>query len=491
MPITSAVSNRSLMMNNMKGRPILYLLFLGLIIRVVFVFFVARPYFGRDNIHVDGDTYSFAWAFQNLYETGTYTVNPSLEYGYFGRMPGYPFFIGAFYLLTGQNWDSAFVLIAWIQLVMDLLTGWLLYLIVFKLSVNRKTALIALFLYMTYPFVIVWTPVIYAETTGVFLTVATLYFFLTRESKRHLLYAGIIAGCGVLVRPQGMVLAAVMAIILIMENTGNRMQLLRSTTGFLLPLLLIYGSWPLRNYVNHHKAVLTHDLRGFYNWNEDVLAFWNYVYAVKSEWDPQYTQIITNQKVTWPKAAYLSKEDSLMLEKAVFLAQHCGSGFSHKRGYWKESFDTPNCNEEIKAMFVQLRKHQIKNNPWNFYFKVPLENLKKALFKTKLNDAKSLTRKLSSLLFYYRSFLIIIGLLFYLLLFKNRSYRNLNLLLPVIYFIFLYAILCGGTSVPLRNIEMRYFLPADVILIIPASFFIQQILSLKKNKHFKLASDNL
>ncbi|MHC1706160.1 MAG: glycosyltransferase family 39 protein [Bacteroidales bacterium] len=457
------------------NKPEYWLLLLGLLIRVAFVFFIAEPYFGRENIHVDGDTYSFAWSFQSLFETGTYTVNPGLEYGYFGRMPGYPFFMGVFYLLSGQDWPTAFIMISWVQLFLDLFSAWLLFLIARTLSGNRKVALTALLLYCTYPFVIVWTPVVYAETLGVFLTLAAVYFFIKSEDKVNLIWSGIITGAGILVRPQEILLVPVLMLILLFENYKEIKQLIKKSLLFILPVLMLYGSWPLRNYINHNKLIFTQDSRGFYNWDIDVMAFWAYIYSVKSEWDPQYTQIITNQKVTWPKEAYRTREDSLLLEKAVWLSQNCGSGFSHKKAYWKEPFNTPNCNKEIEALFMKLRENQIKNNPLNFYFIIPVENLKKAIFKSGLYDQNTTIRKLAGLLFYYRTLLILAGILFYFLRMRSKNNRNSDHLIPLIFFLILYLTLCAGTSIPLRNIEIRYFLPADVLLLIPAAWSINYL----------------
>ena len=53
--------------------------------------------------------------------------------------------------------------------------------------------------------------------------------------------------------------------------------------------------WPIRNYINHNKILLTHDLRGFANWDKDVMSFTYFIYSVQAEWEPQFSQIIKNQ----------------------------------------------------------------------------------------------------------------------------------------------------------------------------------------------------
>ncbi len=449
---------------------ILLLLAAGFLLRLIFMCFLAEPYFGRKDIHVDGDTWAFAWSFQNLLETGEYTVNPGKEYGFFGRMPGYPFFIGFFYLLSGQEWTTAFRIIAWVQIFTDILAGWLLYLIAMKLWKNRRTASIVLLLYMCYPFAIVWTPVVYAESLGIFLTVLAFYFYVHREKPYYAVWCGLSLGLGILVRPQAFLLLAALMVMLPFAGGLRFIAVVKKALLILLPALLLYAAWPVRNWVNHGKLVLTQDLRAFYNWDIDVLAFMQYVFSVKSGWEPQYSMLIKNKRVVFPPESYRNPEDSLMLERAVTLAQDCGSGFSHKKGYWKAPFDEPNCNREIKALFDTLRQNQIRYHPWNFYVKVPLKNLQKAVFKTSLTDNEGIIRKLASLLFIYRTALILAGLLAAFTICCRKQLRKGSVLAPPVYAVFLYLVLCAGTAEQMRNIEMRYFVPADVLLLLPAAF---------------------
>jgi hypothetical protein len=453
--------------------PIGLILILALLVRIAFTLFVAKAFFGRENIYVDGDTYAWASAIQSLIDTGTYTVNPGLGYGYFGRMPGYSFFIGIFYLLSGKSWDLAFPIIAFVQILLDVIAVYLVYKIAVKLSSIKLTGLIAAFLYAFYPFVIVWTPVVYSELFGMFLLILSFWLMLS-DLKWNYFYGAFILALAALCRPQTLLIVPMFAIFILFNNAVLFRKRIISLCCFGLIFVTIYGIWPARNYLGYQKVILTQDLRGFYNWNEDVLSFLQYIYSVKAEWEPQYSQLIKNQHVVFPKEAYLTTEDSLKLEQAVYLAQHCGSGFSHKSGFWKLPFDTPNCNDQIKRLFQELRENQVKNNKFNFYVKVPVQNLKKALLKSNMVDSKSLARKLASLLFYYRTLLILLGIAGVFVMWRKYPGARLAALVIIGYFLILYLTICAGTSVQLRNIEMRYFLPADLLLIIPASFLLQQ-----------------
>jgi len=458
------------MLNEIRtNNRLMFTLLVGLILRVLFVLVGAKFYFGRENIFVDGDTQVWAACIQNLIETGTYTMNPGHEYGYFGRTPGYSFFIGIFYLLTGKDWNAAYPLIAWTQIVLDVISIYFAYKIGLKLfNGDKKSAVIPAFLYATYPFVIVWNPVVYSELLSILFLIIGLYYFIYEERKYNYFLAGTSLSLSVLCRPQLLLILGIAGIIILIKNSKETSALFRKSFQFGLAILIFYGSWPIRNYINYGKIELTHDLRGFGVWGIDALAFREYIYSVKTEWEPQFSDILHNKTVFFPKEAYVTREDSLKLEEAVYLSKNCGSGFSEWRGYWKTPITGENCNEKIKKLYDELRLNQKRQNPLNYYLIIPLKNLQKAIFKTKLYDTKSVGRKIASLLFIYRTLLIILGLIGITIMLKHNICPQISWLI-LTYFLLLYLLVCAGTGPDFRNIEMRYFLPADILLLISAS----------------------
>ena len=472
------------MINFLKNnKHLFYIILLGLVLRVIFTLLVARSFFGRDNIYIDGDTQAWGGCIENLLNSGTYTINPTHEYGYFGRMPGYSFFMGFFYIITGFNWELAYPIIGWFQIIMDVWAIYLIYKIGILIFKKNQIALVISFLYACYPFIIVWNPVVYSESISTFFLLSGLLYFIDKEKKYYLIKSGILFSIGSLIRPQLMILVIILCIYLLFDNRKNIKNILIKSCQFGLTILIIYGSWPMRNYFLHDKIILTQDLRGITNWDIDALSFMQYIYSVKAEWEPQFSQIIHNQKVTFPKEAYISEEDSLKLEEAVSLSKTCGSGFSNWRGYWSKRITGENCNDRIAQLYDELRDNQIKNNPINFYIYVPLQNLKKALFKTEITN-KSLSVRIPSLiLFLYRTILIFAGLIAFMFIIKNNNYDKGILFIILLFFIFLYLLLCAGTLPQTRNIEMRYFLPSDVLMIIPAGLLFYE-LGIYFKKHF-------
>ena len=466
-----------------KNKVLALILVTGLFLRLLFILYGAEIYFNRTNIHIDGDTWAWQNCIENLINNGTFTVGG--DNGQFSRMPGYPFFMGVFYTLCNQNWDIAVIIIAWFQVIIDVISIYLIYRITILTFNNKKTSLIASFLYSTYPFVIVWNPVCYAEVWSTFLMLLSLVLFFksfTNSSKKSLFFSGFVLGLCALTRPQLIPLFPILALVVFIINKKNLKIALIKSSIISLSFISIFALWPVRNYLNHNRLIITKNAEGFMNWQDDVISFMQYTYAVKSEWDPQYTSIIKNQKTTYPKVSYCSIEDSLKLEKAIYLSKNCGGGFSRKKGYWKAIVKEDNCNEEIKKLFTELRENQIKLNPINFYLIVPLQNLKKAIFKNRLYDDKSIQRKAASLLFYVRTFLILCGIVgaLFCIRIKDKFFG----LIILLFFMSVYFTLSFGTSPFMRNIEIRYFLQTDILLLISSSILFEKlsnILNVRKN----------
>jgi 4-amino-4-deoxy-L-arabinose transferase-like glycosyltransferase len=460
-------------------KPILLIAILcvsGFILRAFFLLFIAESYYGTPDFYVNGDTSAWEAAIINLIEKGTFTVDEKNEYGYFARMPGYSFFIGIFYMLSNKSTDGIYQLIIWVQIFIDVFNIFLIYQIGKNIFRKYTGALILALLYAIYPFVIIWTSIAMSETLSIFFLFSSIYF-LTSQNKYRNIYSGLLVGIGVLFRPQLIFLIPFFLLYIYINNRKASKQFIIQSFFLVLAVTLTYGIWPIRNYWNHGKIILMQDLRGLNNWSPDVIAFMQYTYSVKAEWEPQFSSIIHNEKVEYPAIAYSSKEDSLKLGKAISLSKNCGFGFSHWGGYWKsEVAADSSCTPEIAALFDELRKRQMKENPLNFYLWVPLQNLQKAFFKFSLNGPSSVTKKLASLLFILRTAFIFLGL--YALIMELRNRRHVAIMLLILfYFIMVYMYLCFGTQPQCRNIEIRYFLQADVLLLIPFSILVYKWIS--------------
>lgn len=455
-----------------KNKFLLSIILIGFIVRLSFLLVGAELYYSKKDFYLDLDTYLWADAFINLLKTGTFTTIPGTEYGYFSRMPGYSFVIGFFYLICKQDLILTCKVIALVQTLIDTISIYIIYKISQKIFNKQQIALITSALYSLYPFIIVWNPIAYSETIGIFFMILSLFFFLHNEIKFNYAWCGVFVSLALLNRPQIALLIPIYLTALFVIHKKLFSKFIIYSFHFCLMILVFYGPWPLRNYLNYSKFVLTQDIRGIAS--EDKIAFLHYIHSIKSGWEPQISQLMTGKKVDFPKIAYKFPGDSVKLVKAVELVQTCGFGYIYMRDNKNipiNKTDTKyDCMQQIAEIFIELRSNHIKNNPVNYYLVVPLQNLKKAFFKTKLVYEQNIYRKFASYLFYYRTFLIIIGILGLILMGRNKLY--IPLIICTGFFITLYLTLCFGTGPVLRNIEIRYFLPADLLLLFPASFTI-------------------
>lgn len=460
-----------------NNKTLIAIIIFGGILRLSFLLYGAELYFDRKSIFFNSDTKSWQVCFENLLNIGTFGLDS--KNGFFCRMPGFSFYIGIFYLISNKSWDLAMPLVGYFQTFLDIFTIYLFY----KLSMNffnKGTSLIAALLYSFYPFIIVWNPVAYAELISNFFLILTLfYFFKSKSTPMNYFLSGILIALASLTRPQVLPLSLFLILSLLFKIYLSRNnESFKNLILFCFSFFFLFGSWPLRNYINHDRLIITKNAEGYLDWQEDVISFMQFIYSVKTDWDPQYSSIVRNKPTTFPNVKLDSKQDSLLLKKAIHLCKNCGSGFSNKLGYWKSPIkaNAPNCNKEISNIFNELRNKQIKNHPINFYLFVPLKNLKKAIFKNKLYDNKSNSRMFASSLFYLRTFLIILGLIGLIFLLKTN--KNLSIII-LCFFITVYFTLCFGTKPFMRNIEIRYFLFPDVLLLLPGAYFIHYLLFLK------------
>src|SRR5207237_8872342 len=82
---------------------IYFILAFGALLRILFVFYGGKIYYGKPDFFIQGDTGSWFQAFINFWEYGTFTVDLTSEAGKFFRPPGYAFLFGIFYLLAFRN----------------------------------------------------------------------------------------------------------------------------------------------------------------------------------------------------------------------------------------------------------------------------------------------------------------------------------------------------------------------------------------------------
>ncbi len=174
-----------------------------------------------------------------------------------------------------------------------------------------------------------------------------------------------------------------------------------------------------------------------------------------------------------PTEVASTKEDRERIYSIMNNSIQCGSSFR----VWQDSpalSPEEDCTEEVAKQYDSLLNNYKANNRLKYYFFIPSKNLYKSLFKSSVSNSKysssssseNLSKNLSALLknsiikllFAYRTFLICIGFVTLIIL----SYKNRNTL-PISFFVlFMYFFI----SFIFRQVEMRYLLQADTVLLI-------------------------
>lgn len=463
------------------SKKVIIIILLAFLVRITFTLFFAETYFGKENFYLMGDSSDYLRGAVNLVEYGTYRTVMENPQSVVSRLPGYPIIFSGIYIIAGKNLDLAILLLIILQIIIDTVSTFLIFKLTLSFCNKKRISIIVMLLYAFYPFVIVWVPVISTEIFAVFFALLGLLFLNKNRYIINSLFGGGFLAASVLMRPQNMPLIFIFIIILTIFKFKRIKPVIVKSFIVFVGFSLVYSPWVIRNYILTDKPIVFTKIAGTIpTFNKDVVAVRKYIYSIKSEWDPQFFQIVRNEEVDWPEIAFISQEDSLMLKRAEYLAKNCGSGISYWAEYWnKENARMPDslsCNDSIVYYFNTLRNRQIEANPFNYYVKIPLKNFSKALFKTSyVKEKRSIISLIGNLLFVYRSLLLIMGLIGVFIMMWKKN------LLAYVIFIFwgtVYFYLCFVT----RNLEMRYFLNNDVLMLIPAAFLINYVLDYLKNK---------
>ena len=469
---------KAILKSNRFSLPITWILLFGLVIRVLFILKGGSVYYGKEDFWLmGGDTHGWMNSFLNLLNHGVYTSNPDIENAKFFRPPGYSFAMGIVYLLCGKDLAITYKALIWLQTFFDIITIYLIYKIAIITTKNKLISYISAFLYATYPFVIVWVPILYAESFSLFFMIAGLYFFIKSGSEWKYFWAAFLTGLAALCRLQCLPLLPVMLLVILISRENWNVQLKRAFL-FSIGILLGYGLWPIRNYINHDRFVLTEDVDIGGHWSHDYFALMDFLFATQVDVEPQWSQILTDQEVSWPSNLNLDSSEKNLLDSLTVLLKQCGTGVSYFRYYSGLNYDTilpgRNCDSAIEAGFKLLTANQKEKNKFNHYIKVPAGNVKKAFFKSALYGNKSPSVKMIAIgIFGYRTLLLFVGIAGLYFAWRKKLMQQDLLFIILFYFLGWYGFMC----IAFRHLEIRYFLHADLLLLFPAACLIGNLLN--------------
>lgn len=476
----------SIFMRYTNSRLIIVIVVLGLLLRVVFLV-VGAPafYHSPTDFYFNGDSNSYTLAFENWWRTGHYTFNFSEPDAAVGRLPGYPFFYGLIRVFVGPNLAPAAV--AWVQVLLDSGTILLVYGCLRHLVPTRPVAaLLGALLYATYPFIIIWTPIVGTECLSTDLALLWVYGLLNwRSTARFAVAMGLLLALNLFVREYMAVLLPVTLLFVLLResNAGWRPALrLSALVGF--GFALLYLGWPVRNYLSLHRVVLLKPrTAGYANFTPEVAEYNAWVHGWTSNENPWRDSILFGSpRIHFPADVFPTSADAELAHQLVSQARTCGSGYfvqrrsANRQPITNFATDTAyqrirakNCNEATGAGFRTLRANFQQAFPVRYWLVVPLKNMGKTLFKSDTNASQIGARGwLQRGLFAYRSLLLLLGwagLLLYL--------RRQPVLLAIGIFV---GIIYAYMWFIMRGVEMRYLLQTDVLMLLPAAILLSRLL---------------
>jgi 4-amino-4-deoxy-L-arabinose transferase-like glycosyltransferase len=168
--------------------------------------------------------------------------------------PGTGLLIAALWAISG---DERYVQVQALQAAADVVAALLVYWIAMQLFGRRRVATIAALLYALYPPIAWQTLDMYDDIWAVDFTIAivAIYLLAMRSPHRWRWFAicGLVTGVGAYFRPQLLIVAPVLALVMV-TDTGRREALRRAATPTLIAVVLIVP-WTVRNYYEFHTFI--------------------------------------------------------------------------------------------------------------------------------------------------------------------------------------------------------------------------------------------
>lgn len=228
------------------------------------------------------------------------------EDGPITRGPGYSYFLGVVYQLSGKNTTAARV----VQWALGILTGLLIYLLTKRIFSPRE-AITACLLYALYLPAICYEGALLMASLVTFLVTAGFYCLLRaiyEKSPPWLILSGTFYGWAFICRPNNLLFFLTGLIILVAHKTDKR-QLLR----FVLPFMLVYGLIVTRNLIagTDLLSITTqgfHVLMNSHFHQASGVGWWskNIFYTMLEKYDNHFwafllflTDDITSHKTAW------------------------------------------------------------------------------------------------------------------------------------------------------------------------------------------------
>lgn len=467
---------------------------IALILRLLFSFYFQQFYFG-DFTFTYADTSSYLNPILNLINDGEYIGDKYLTDSRYFRPPVYPLFLGLFHLISPESTFDYVVASA--QCLIGAGSSVLVYCCILNITRERLAAQFSGFIFASYPFVILWTPIMYTETIQLFFILFLIYLATSEKfTIFSVVMQGLLIGLVVLTKQYlGLIILIPLYIVLFTAKINGRQKIIHFFI-LIFSFTLVMSPWVIRNYIASGKIiVLFSKTAGLRFTLDDMISFTHFA----NKFDENITENV--HLVAYTGEVLLSKHPEFVnkykkdIDEATLLAYQCGGSFQEWRS--KSSPEQPpydNCNDAVVSKFNWLSEQFWKEVPFWEALESRRDSLWKILSKSDLVN-KSLNLNKSSLakyfLFKYRVFLMFLGFagMVYLLVRQNKQHGQKVMVESLLFTALAFYLFF---SLVMVQAEMRYLLTPDVMITIFAGVIPATLLSnLSRRRRSKASSPTL
>jgi hypothetical protein len=315
---------------------------------------------------------------------------------------------------------------------------------------------------------------------------AVFYYVLALENykKFNFILSGIFLTWVIFMRPALFPLICVFALLILIHFIKSKQKPLPALLMFLLPLVIIEGSWITRNYFRYHKIIPT--LNSIYLSNcKDSYRFqiWQFEKAWgKEDWGIDWltekdTSDIRKEQVPFPSYIYTSKynADSLRALK-VFLNKSIVR-YQAQKDFGIVYIDTMS-KENLQVVEAKCNAYieSLKNEKSFTYYVISRWVIIKHSFKLDMfgNFQEPFLGMVCAWVYYFIIFIGFIGIILLGVYCFRFSYQVLIPIIPL-YSVFIHSIV-------LRLSQSRYFVPSYPFMLICAVYALYWICNKVKDR---------
>jgi hypothetical protein len=342
-------------------RPVYFLLltFAGLGLRLFFYF--KFP-------HVTGDTLVYGDIAKNWLDHGIFGlthsegVRPTLI-----RLPGYPAFLAACFVLFGKEHYNA-VLLA--QIVVDVITGFVVA-DVARRTVSPSAARIAFLLAVVCPFTANYTAAPLAETLSIFFAAVALdaaAAALIRQEQGSSVWSawsgcGVAIACAILLRPDGGILLIALGLYLVSRmwrSPAERAPLIWAGALVLALSLAPLVPWTIRNWRDFHRLqpLVPQSASDPDEFTPDGFDKW-----VRT-WAADY---VSNEEVYWQVP-----DERIEISSLPTRAFDSPRQYAETQALVNDYNQALVVNPKLNEQFLLLAKQRIREAPLRYYLWLPV-----------------------------------------------------------------------------------------------------------------------